>query len=163
MSSINTIPVNLSNYLSNTKTNSKKLVSDIEALYKETDGDKVTVDTAEKFVEYYNKIIKDNSSYDDDGLKALTTKMKSIAKGKSSALSSLGITIASSGKLILDKATLKTAVSEGDFSEFVSSNEDSGGLFDYMQQIANKLKKDNTYYLSSTAKKIVKNAVDTYA
>lgn len=171
-----TIPTSLLKYLDNTKTNSKKLDSNIKKIYNEVDTnttsdssssstssstlntDKLT-DLTEKFVKYYNKIVNDNKVYSDSGLNALARNMKKLVENQSSSLSTLGITIESSGKLTLDKTTLSTAISNGDFSTFITNNEESSGLFYNIQKISNNLEKNNTYYLSDKTKQII----NTYA
>lgn len=151
------VPEKLTKYLSNTKSHSRKLSSAIDSLYSESSDDLIGR-AAENFVKYYNKTITDNSGYDDSGLDDLTTKLKKIVDNQSSLLSDLGITVKSNGKLQIDSSTLKTAISDYTFSDFLTSNESSGGMFGDISEIAKKLYKDNTYYLSSKAKKILTSA-----
>ena len=157
------VPQTLSHYLSNTKKDSKKLLSAMEELSSETDTNKVTSAT-EKFVKYYNSIIHDNTIYSDSGIKSLTKEMKSLVNDASSSLSALGITVQGNGKLKLDKSTLKTAVSDTTFSTYVSASTTSGGFLYNLNSMVKKLYKDNTYYLSTSAKNILSSStLDTYA
>lgn len=169
-----TIPTSLLKYLYNTKTNSEKLDSSIKKLYNEVktstssssdsnstssstlSTDKLT-DLTEKFVKYYNKMVDDNEVYNDSEINSLARDMKKLVEDQSSSLSTLGITIESSGKLKLDKATLSTAISNGDLNEFITKNEGSSGLFYNIQKIAKNLEKNNTYYLSDKTKQIIKS------
>lgn len=167
-----TMPTSLLKYLDNTKTNSKKLDSSIKKLCNEVDANVTSdssssstldadklIDLTENFVKYYNKIVNDNKVYSDSGLNDLARGMKKLVKNQSSSLSTLGITVGSSGKLTLDKTTLSTAISNGDFSTFITNNEESSGLFYNIQKISKNLEKNNTYYLSDKTMQII----NTYA
>lgn len=157
------VSADLSKYLSNAKTDSKKLLSSIKSLYN-AENDEEAAKATENFVKYYNKIISDNSDYSDSGLKQLTKDLKSIIKDKSESLSSWGITMSDNGKLKMDDSTFETTSADYDFTSFISNNSESGGLFYDINKIIKKLKKDNTYYLSDTSKQTIKNSsLDTYA
>lgn len=169
-------------YLSNTKTDSNELYKYIGKLYKQARESISTSSTSstststtststtsslplnditksfESFVKYYNNIINDNSNYSDSGLKSLTKKMKSFVTENSSELSNLGITVGNDGTLKVDETTLNTAGSNGSLSKFITDNEERKGLFYNIKKIAENLKNNNTYYLSSQAKQIVINS-----
>lgn len=152
-----TVPSKLSTYLSNTKDDTKRLLSAIKLMYSDTDADMLDRDT-KNFVKYYNNIINNNSLYSDTGLTSLTKNMNSVVDSYSTALSKLGITIKSGGGLRINSTTLKTVIGDGDFSDFLTSNESSGGFFYSIKEKATNLKKDNQYYLSSDTKLLIKNA-----
>lgn len=170
-----TIPTSLLEYLDNTRTNSKKLDSSIKKLCNEVDtnttsdlsssstssstldADKLT-NLTENFVKYYNKIVNDNNVYSDSGLNELARGMKKLVENQSSSLSTLGIIIGSTGKLTLDKTTLSTAISNGNFSTFITNNENSSGLFYDIQKISKNLEKNNTCYLSDKTVQIINSS-----
>lgn len=169
------IPENLSAYLSNIESDSDNFTVSMKKLYKQvksiesensnssssstatTNASKLTT-LMKNFVSYYNDIVSDNSSYDDEGLKKLSKKMKKIVEKKSSELSSLGITIGTNGKLTANETTLSAASTSGDLCEFINNNDNKSGLFYEMKKIAAKLNEDSTYYLSDKSKQVIKKS-----
>ena len=154
-------------YLGDSKKYAENLASDIESLDPNSQKNKIaaissdsssSVSSTDKlvknmtsFVDDYNNLLKTSKSYSDSGSARLNKQLSSTASVYSKSLSKLGITVGTDGSMTINKDKLKTAAEDGSLTDFIKDNKSNAsyGLFNKVDTIANNIKSNSTYYLSS--------------